>query len=125
MPGVDFRAIREMITMAEVLDLIGFEVHAAASGGLRGPCPVHCSRSVKSRSFAVDVKRKMYHCFSCGSAGNHLDLYAAVRRQGVYQAALELCEKLHREVPWIKPNRSDHKKSFGSADAYLSHVGSP
>lgn len=109
MPGVDFRAIRAMITMAEVLELIGFESHAAASGGLRGPCPVHRSRSLKSRSFTVDVKRKMYHCFRCGSAGNHLDLYAAVRRLGVYQAALELCERLHREVPWIKPKRSGQK----------------
>ena len=103
--AIDFRAVRELVTVADVLDLINFEAHGAASGGLRGPCPVHRSRSATSRSFAVDVKQRIYRCFGCGSAGNHLDLYVAVTGQGIYQAALELCEKLHRDVPWIAPKR--------------------
>jgi DNA primase len=114
-PGVDFRAVRELISMVDVLDLIGFESQAAANGGLRGPCPIHGSRSAKSRSFAVNVKLNVYRCFTCGSAGNHLDLYAAFRRQGTYQAALELCAKLHRDVPWIRPQGSGQKKPAPSS----------
>jgi hypothetical protein len=104
-PGVDFRAVRELISMAEVLELVGFEAPATVSGSLRGPCPIHRSHSVKSRSFAVNVPLKVYHCFTCGSAGNHLDLYAAFTRQSIYKAAIDLCEKLHRAVPWIQPKR--------------------
>jgi DNA primase len=91
--------------MAEVLELVGFESQATVSGGMRGPCPIHRSHSVKSRSFAVNVPLKVYRCFTCGSAGNHLDLYAAFTRQSIYQAAIDLCEKLHRAVPWIQPKR--------------------
>lgn len=105
MPSVDFRAVREMISMTDVLELIGFEPHAIANGGLRGPCPIHGSRSAKSRSFSVNVKLKVYRCFTCGSSGNHLDLYAAFSKQAVYRAALDLCDKLHREVPLIQQKR--------------------
>ena len=37
----------------------------------------------------------------CGSRGNALELWAAVRRIGVYEAAVELCEALRIEIPWI------------------------
>ena len=103
MPGIDFRAVREQTCMTAVLALIGFEPQTTSGPALRGPCPVHGSRTPRSRSFAVHVQRKVYRCFRCGSAGNHLDLYAAVTQQGVYQAALELCAKLHQPVPWLPP----------------------
>jgi len=114
-PGIDFRAVRELVSMSDVLNLIGFEPQGAANGGLRGPCPIHRSRSAKSRSFAVNVRLNMYHCFTCGSSGNHLDLYAAFSRQGIYQAALDLCEKLHRAVPWIQPKRQIPKHPAASS----------
>jgi DNA primase len=102
MPGIDFRALRTQITMTQVLELLRFEPQTSSAAGLRGPCPIHRSQSPRSRSFVVHVGRKMYCCFRCGSAGNHLDLYAAVTQQGVYQAALDLCAKLHQPVPWLK-----------------------
>jgi hypothetical protein len=104
-PGVDFRAVRDMISMAEVLDLIGFVSRAISGNELRGPCPVHRSKSIRSRAFAVNVERKVYRCFSCGSAGNHLDLYTAVTRQSLFKATVALCEKLHHPIPWITPQR--------------------
>jgi DNA primase len=101
-PGIDFRALRAQVSMTQVLELISFEPQTSSPSGLRGPCPIHGSQSPRSRSFAVHVARKVYRCFRCGSAGNHLDLYAAVTRQGVYQAAIDLCAKLHQSVPWLK-----------------------
>jgi DNA primase len=100
-PGIDFRAIREQISMAQVLALIDFEPQTACGPALRGPCPIHGSHTSRSRSFAVQLQRKVYRCFRCGCAGNHLDLYAAVTQQSVYQAALDLCAKLHQPVPWL------------------------
>jgi hypothetical protein len=104
-PGIDFRILRARISKTQVLELIGFMPQTASAAGLRGACPIHRSQTPKSRSFAVHVGRKVYRCFRCGSAGNHLDLYAAVTQQGVYQAALDLCAKLHQPVPWLEAPR--------------------
>lgn len=102
MPGVDFREVRQSCSMAEVLELIGFVPRLRSGSTLRGPCPVHRSQSPTSRSLAVHLERNLYHCFRCGSAGNHLDLYAAVTRLRVYDAAVDLCTKLHRDIPWVE-----------------------
>jgi DNA primase len=99
MPGIDFRQVRQDCAMADVLDLIGFVPGVRCGAQVRGRCPVHRSASATSRSFAVHLERQVYHCFRCGSAGNQLDLYAAVTRQSLYAAAVELCVQLHREVP--------------------------
>jgi hypothetical protein len=101
-PGIDFRAVRQRISMTEVLALIGFKPQTASGSGLRGPCPIHRSQMPRSRSFAVQVERKVYRCFGCGSAGNHLDLYAAATQQDLYPAALDLCARVHLPIPWIK-----------------------
>ena len=101
MPGIDFHAVKDQISMHEVLDLIRFAPHETSQQGLRGPCPIHRSQSIRSRSFAVNLEGKMYRCFKCGSAGNHLDLYATVTHQTVFQAAVELCKKLNRPIPWV------------------------
>ena len=104
MPGVDFRAVRAMISMSDVLELIGYAPSAIPDSVLRGPCPIHRSNSTKSRSFSVNLKQKVFHCFTCGAAGNHLDLYAAITQKQVYDAAVDLCAKLHRQVPWLPRN---------------------
>ena len=100
-PAVDFRAVRAMVSMAEVLRLLDYPLPLAEADRMRGPCPVHRSNSSKSRTFSVHLKRNVFHCFRCGSAGSHLDLYAAVTRQRLYQAAIALCEQLDRPIPWL------------------------
>jgi DNA primase len=105
LPGVDFRAVRELISMTDVLELLGWRVPTRSGPARRGPCPVHRSHSASSRSFAVHLHRQLYCCFRCGSSGNHLDLYAAVTRQGAYAAAVDLCQRLGRPIPWLRPRR--------------------
>jgi len=101
MPGVDFRELRAAIPIAEILDLLGFVPAQVCGHQLRGPCPVHGSRSKNSRTFSVNLKINVYQCFKCGSAGNQLDLYAAVTKMSLFEAAIDLCEKLNRPTPWI------------------------
>jgi len=43
MPGVDFHELRRQITMAEVLQLVGFVASGKGGDQQRGPCPVHGS----------------------------------------------------------------------------------
>ena len=91
--------------MNQVLALIAFAPQGGFGSSLRGPCPIHRPQTPRSRSFAVQVERKVFHCFRCGAGGNHLDLYAAVTHQTVYEAALDLCAKLQVQVPWKEPGQ--------------------
>ena len=101
MPGIDFRAARARLRLAEVLELLGFEPRARWGEQLRGPCPVHRSRARTSRAFAAHLGKGVWHCFACGAGGNALDLWAAVSRQPVHAAVIDLCNRLGREVPWL------------------------
>ena len=101
MPGLDFQLVRERITMRDVLQLLHFEAVFRRGDQWREPCPVHGSQSPRSRSFSVNVRLGRYHCFSCGSHGNTLELWAAVHDKSIYTAAAELCELLGVETPWV------------------------
>ncbi len=103
MPGVDFQAVRSRVSMAEVLTLLEFVPSQSSGTRHRGPCPIHGSSSSTSRSFSVDLKRNAFQCFKCGCSGNQLDLWAAVTGASLHQAAVDLCEKLHLDIPWIHP----------------------
>jgi DNA primase len=101
MPGIDYRAARAHVRLAEVLALLDFVPHRRCGPQVRGPCPVHRSRTPTSRSFAAHLGRDVWHCFRCGAGGNALDLWAAVTRQPLHRAVLDLCRRLGRDVPWL------------------------
>lgn len=101
MPGIDFRQVRDRVAIGEVLELLHFQAVRSWRGQVRGPCPLHGSRTPTSCTFSAHLSRNVFQCFKCGAAGNALDLWAAATRQNVYAAALDLCNRLHREVPWL------------------------
>jgi len=86
--------------MRDVLKLIGFVPSEAHGAQWRGPCPIHGLESPKSRIFSVHLARNAFRCFKCGSSGNQLDLWAAVRKTDLYAAAIDLCHRLQIDVPW-------------------------
>lgn len=100
MAGVDFLAVRESVSMASVLALLNFSPNGVDGEQYRGPCPIHGSNSPGSRSFSVNLAKNAYRCFTCGSAGNQLDLWAKVRGLSLYDAAIDLCERSNVAVPW-------------------------
>jgi DNA primase len=101
MPGIDFAQLRPQVPLASVLELVGFTATTRRGPEVRGPCPLHRSAKPRSRSFAAHLGKNCWRCFRCGAGGNALDLYAAATRQPIYQAALELCARLHLAVPWL------------------------
>ena len=105
MPGIHFATVRAMISMANVLELVGFVPSETSRDQVRGPCPVHHSTSSTSRSFSANLTRHIYTCFACGSKGNQLDLYASVTGLSLFEAAIALCEQLGREVPWTRDRK--------------------
>jgi DNA primase len=102
MPGVDFGRVRSEITMEQVLNLLGFEPSGRSGVQWYGSCPLHESRSGHRRCFSVNVELGRYYCHGCRSQGNQLELWAAATKRPLYQAAIDLCHRLGRDVPWIR-----------------------
>lgn len=102
MPGVDFNLLRQEITMQQVLELLSFQPVSRKGDQLRGPCPLHGSTNQRSRSLAINLQTQRYYCHKCHVGGNQLELWAAVHKQNLYQAAIHLCRSLGKEPPWIK-----------------------
>jgi DNA primase len=101
MPGVDFNAFRNEISMEDVLRQLRFQPTGRSGNQLHGPCPVHGSTSPGSRTFSVNLAKGRYDCHKCHSRGNPLELWAAVHKLSLYAAAVDLCRALAREVPWV------------------------
>jgi putative transposase len=98
--AIDFAALRAQVSMAEVLDLLGFVPTSSKGPQQRGPCPVH-GGAPRSRTFSVDRAGNRCHCFKCHAGGNALDLWAAATRQGLHAAARDLCHRLSRPIPML------------------------
>jgi len=77
MQGIDYRAARALVPIADVLALIDWQPVARLGKQLRGVCPLHKSHSPTSRVFAAHMGKNVYHCFRCEAGGNALDLWAA------------------------------------------------
>jgi DNA primase len=103
MPGVDFNRVRTEITMEQVLSLLGFQPSQRSGAQWYGSCPLHepLSEHHRRRSFSVNVAIGRYSCHRCHSHGNQLELWAAATKLPLYQAAVDLCRRLGRDVPWI------------------------
>jgi DNA primase len=101
-PGIDFDRVRTEITMEQVLSLLGFQPSQRSGVQWYGVCPLHESTSGRRRSFSVNVAIGRYYCHGCHSHGNQLELWAAATKLPLYQAALDLCHRLGRHIPWIK-----------------------
>jgi DNA primase len=101
MPGVDFDRLRAEITMEEVLHLLAFEPAARSGAQWYGGCPLHESSRRRSRCFSVNVAMGRYYCHRCHRRGNALELWATATQLPLHQAAIELCRRLGRDVPWI------------------------
>jgi DNA primase len=100
MPGIDYRLLRQQLSLTQVLDLLDFTPTTRHGPQVRGPCPVHGARTPRSRSFAAHLEKNCWRCFGCGAGGNALDLYAVATKLPLYEAALELCGRLRLPIPW-------------------------
>jgi DNA primase len=100
--GIDYAALRNQISMEQVLAHLGCLTRLKGSGvQRRGPCPIHAPADTRLRCFSVNLEKKVFHCFHppCDAHGNVLDLWAAVRRLPLYEAARDLAATL--QVPLV------------------------
>ena len=99
MSGVDYCAVRSAVSMQQVLDLLGYVPSSWRGDQIRGPCPIHPSKSAESRSFSANLERNAFRCFSCGAQGNQLDLWCQTQSLSLFDAALDLCRRFDVPVP--------------------------
>src|SRR4051812_37523217 len=96
---VDFRAVKQAVSMQMVLD--HYQVNGLKKAGdeLRGRCPIHQGQG--TYTFHASTSKNAFQCFagSCKARGNVLDLVAAMEKCGVRDAALKLQEWFHVSVP--------------------------
>jgi transposase len=94
-PRVDFAFLRQQVSLEQVLAHLGLLGQLHGSGPQRrGPCPVHSHPGDRDRTFSVHLGKNAFRCFQadCGVQGNVLDLWAAIHRLPLYDAALNLAE---------------------------------
>jgi putative transposase len=116
-PAIDFAAVRAAIKIAQVLALLGFVPRSDHAGQQRGACPLHGSTQGTARCFSVNTYAHTFHCFKCNRSGNALELWAAANRLSIYDAALDLCQRLNIPVPILAPpptaNREEEPVATG------------
>jgi putative transposase len=105
-PAIDFAALRSLIRITTVLQLLGFRANGTPGSQQRGPCPLHGSTSGTSRCFSAHRDRNLFHCFKCGRSGNALDLWSHATQQTPYDAAIDLCRRLNLTLPVLAFNRN-------------------
>jgi putative transposase len=108
-PAIDFAAVNAALTIAAVMQLLGFQAASTRGGQQRGPCPLHGSTSGTSRCFSANLEEHIFHCFKCGRSGNALDLWSQAQRLPIYDAAIDLCERLNIPLPTL-PADARHRE---------------
>jgi transposase len=100
--GIDYAALRAQLSMAGVLAELSWLDRLVGRGQQkRGRCPIHARDGQGPATFSVHLGKGLFRCFasSCAAQGNMLDLWAAVHKQPLYEAALELAARLGVAVP--------------------------
>jgi len=132
--AVSFAAIKQAVPMEAVLrryqvqDLAG-----GRAGRYRGRCPLH--RGEGREAFHVDLRRKIFHCFSCGAGGDVLDLVARLNQCTLREAALQLQDwlpaaptgdapanrqRVTKGRSWVNPPLPFTLRGVDSAHEYLT-----
>jgi len=118
---VDFKAVKQAVSMQMVLDHYHINWLRKNGDELRGRCPIH--KGEGDRTFHVNLKKSAFNCFSCKARGNVLDLVAAMEQCSVRHAALKLrdwfavgeSQQQETLALAIDEKRDEESKSAGSS----------
>lgn len=107
MPYIDFAALKEAVTIAEVANLLDLKL-TKAGNQMRCECPVHGGGD---RGMVITPGKSLFYCFKGAHGGDQLALYAHVNQIDVKQAAAEIAGQMgDSSVPATEastvPNRS-------------------
>jgi putative transposase len=124
-PAIDFAAVNAAVTLAAVLQLLGFQANSKQGAQQRGPCPLHGSTSGTSRCFSANLDEQIFHCFKCGRSGKALDLWAQANHLPIYDAAVNLCERLGISLPTLPGAARNREEETVAPEAATCTMSSP
>ena len=115
---VDFRAVKQAVTMVQVLDHYHLTERFQRKGdSLSGACPLH--KGENPTQFRVSVSKNCWNCFGdCKRGGNVLDFVSLMEGVSIREAAIRVSDwfnvvsdKAEKKAP-----ASEDKKSVPSTD---------
>ena len=112
-PWIDFAHVKKQLPIERVLDHLGLLSRLRGHGPQRRcTCPIHQGDG-RSRTFSVHLEQNLFQCFDsrCEAKGDAIDLWAALNKQDVRAAALELVQTFHLEPAPRTP--SPHRPRHG------------
>lgn len=83
----DFAEIKKTTDIAQVVESYGIELKPSSRGDLKGLCPFHDD---SKPSMIVTPAKGLFHCMSCGAAGNVIQFVAKKESLTEREAALKL-----------------------------------
>ena len=95
---IDCALIGRHVTIRQVPAHLGWALQLTGFGTRRrGRCPIHQQRDESGREFSVNLERNLFQCFAptCRAKGNVLDLWAAVHRLSLAEAAEQMFKIFH------------------------------
>lgn len=122
----DFASIKKTTDLAAVVRSRGIELKPSGStGDLKGLCPFH---EDSKPSMIVTPSKGLFHCMSCGAAGNVIQFAAKLDGTTEREAALALLD----EVPGVerassleKGGTAKEKKKSGSSVTLVDPLADP
>ena len=98
---IDYAAVRSLIPLSLVLELLGFEPTSVRGVQHRGQCLLpDCG----VERFSANVSLDIWNCFACGRGGNQLDLWARLNAGSFYDSTKRLCALAGIPVPCLPPS---------------------
>jgi transposase len=97
---LDFGHVKGQLSLARLLDHLGLTPRLRGPGAQkRCACPIHRGDG-RGRTFSVNLNENVYQCFDakCSSRGDVVDLWAALHRLGLREAALDLVQTFGLEA---------------------------
>jgi transposase len=98
-PWIDFAHLKTQLSLQRVLEHLSLFAALRGRGSQRkGPCPVHAP-SGKGRTFSVNLDKHLFQCFHppCGCKGDVIDLWAAIHKLSLRDAAVDLIKTFNLE----------------------------
>ena len=112
---VDFRAVKQAVSIVQILDHYGLtdKFKRSANGDtLTGPCPLHNGEN--PTQFRVSISKNCWHCFSeCKNGGNILDFVSRKEDCTIREAALLLADWFN--LPSDQPEAAPAEKALPTA----------
>lgn len=121
MPTINFNRVRQMISLGDVLRVIGYQKGEIIGVGVRGPCPLYCHAD--PRCCKLSWAEDRWYCHRCRKGGGALELYMKYRGKTLFIAALELCRLLGRPVPWMPRFRTRRHDRGSVCDGSIDEPG--